>query len=272
MKFSIHYTTVIISLSLLLLYSCKKSENKPAAPPVVPTHVSPPGIPVILTNCSGVMLSRMLTYEDRDHGSKTTIERTEQEAWAYFPDKSKAGVYLPAGNIYLNHKLLQPASGELFYPNIYPDNVYYIGANVGVPFVGIDTLIDWHMDKAGSIPPIGCRDTSDFAPYKGAFPLQVSKTEGFQMQFDSTTVPGADSVYLTISLKDKTYTSPNYDAQKGIISITPAILQPFATVDGKTSYAQVSIHSFSYRQKKFGYQSFAFVEEGVFVFYVTISQ
>jgi hypothetical protein len=167
-----------------------------------------------------------------------------------------------AGSVSLNYVSMMPHLGtSLYYNTQSGDSFYFINPYFAF---NIDTNTRWEVSGSSEIPAFVYNYMGTFPDYKGALPFTISKATGLTLTFDSTTVTGADSVYIAIadSLLQHVYDT-FASATAGAFHISPSDLAKFSNVftySGVTG-AWIKIYPYKYTVQTFGGKQFAFVKE-----------
>ncbi|RYZ54178.1 MAG: hypothetical protein EOP49_05720 [Sphingobacteriales bacterium] len=162
--------------------------------------------------------------EDRKiiSGADTLFEHYEIGRAEFLQHPDVPGIFSDAGDISINGIMLDRDLNNS-YSKI-------------VTELGIPDSLRWHVTGTSAIPNLSLRDTADFPLYTGPVPFEISKSAGYSILLDSTTLSRADSVRILIDDGGSNRVFRTYSARSGMIMISPADLSVLNTVTDQTGF------------------------------------
>lgn len=241
----------------LVFFACKKQSDPNIPPPFYPPndttlHTAGP-LQILLDVSNGISvynawgkLIAMKSDSATVVSPGDTVHVGGQYGIAFFVDSNLVNT-LDAGTLTLNNVNIPHPAQYFSYKGV--TDSLALGAN-------------WVGSGTSSVPAISYFFSGGFPSYTGAFPYAVSKTNGMQFTFNSSTLNYADSIYVILTTVDSgniiTY-SQVFSATAGAVNITGSAFNyvPASTI----TQAHLTLIPFKYTTAAFGDKKFVFVKE-----------
>ena len=191
------YNSVPVFALIIALASCNKEDDKTPTPttPTNPTTPSQGPTPVTPmpsnSNLSGVFISVKMKYTSQPTGSPMPVEISSDMGIAAIYTSPGASAFADAGTVSVNNNNLEKQTNGSYL------KWAYVG---GTPSdLGFSSTCDWNVGGSSAVTAFSFSDNSAFPDYTGTLPESVSKSGNISLTFNSSTVTGADSVYVLIA-------------------------------------------------------------------------
>lgn len=227
---------VLFTVSAFMFASCSKDDTTTTNPTntnPTPTNTQGPKPPMptpIGNNLSGALISIKMTYTTQPTGSPQPFDLVSEMGTAVFYDNPGSATKVEAGTVSLNSNNLEKQT----------DNTYFKWAYAGMTpsTLGLDNGSDWNITGSSAVTAFSYNDASVFPKYSGTIPASVTKANGVTLTFNSSTLTGADSVYVVIASGSQSVTK-SYAKNAGDITISASDLSGLATVSNNTAILEI---------------------------------
>ncbi|MBS1772749.1 MAG: hypothetical protein JST82_07810 [Bacteroidetes bacterium] len=259
------YTQVTLAAALLLLgaASCQKKETPaPTTPttttPTTPTPVSPTPTG---SNIYGALVAIKMDYTITQAG--VTVPFNNEIGSAIFYSAPGSSTFVDGGSVSVNNKALDKQS----------NNSYMKMANSGTTPSSLDldnSGVAWSVsgNSGNGVPAITYTHSGSFPNYSATMPTSITKSSGISFTFSSSTLTGADSVYVVIASGSKSLTK-SYLATAGTVTISASDLSGFATVSDNSALLEVC--PFKYIINTYSGKQYVFIKEQAVVRNININ-
>lgn len=258
------FTGLVAFAALLFMASCEKDTKTPTTPATnTPANTAGPQ-PVMPSpsgnNLSGALVSLRMKYSMQPVGSPMPVDINSEMALAVFYTAAGGTTKADAGTVSVNAIDLEKQN----------DASYFKWANVGsTPSdLKFDDGSDWNISGGSDVQAFTYNHNIDFPDYKGTLPSSVTKSSGLELTFNSSTLTGADSVYVLVAAGDKSVLK-SYKATAGKVSISASDLQSLPTVTDNTAFLEVC--PFKYTEVVRNGKNYFFIKEQAVVTGININ-
>lgn len=186
------------------------------------TTTAPTGNPIVWGK-----LSAIKQYNIVISGLDTVKRDSEIAAAEFISDPSTPHIFVDAGAVTINDIALDKDNTHQYTKVAAPEQM--------LSSLGLNNGIVWHATGQGLIPPLSFKDTAAFPIYNPALPYDISKSNGLELVFDSTTVTGSDSVRVLIDDAKGNVVQKTFYAKAGQVNLPPTLLSALSLVSDQTA-------------------------------------
>jgi hypothetical protein len=228
------YKSVPVFALIVALASCKKDTTTTTpTTPTTPTNTQGPQPVTPMptgNNLSGALISIKMKYTTQPTGSPIPIDVTSEMGVGAFYASPGSSTLSDAGTVSVNSNNLEKQTNNSYL------KWAYIG---GTPAdLGFDGSSNWNVGGSGSVTAFSFDDNAAFPEYTGTMPASVTKANGVTLTLNSSTISGADSVYVLISAGNQSVLK-RYGTSAGSITITTSDLQALPVTTDNTAVFEV---------------------------------
>jgi hypothetical protein len=257
-------TIVPVIAMTVLMASCSKEEKKTTTPTTTtPTNTAGPQPPMPAPSgnyLSGALISLQMKYTTQPAGAPYPVDLNSEMAMAIFYSTPGSATRVEAGTVSVNGINLDKNT----------DNSYFKWAYTGATPADLDfdKTSDWNVSGSSAVTAFSYNHSVDFPDYTGDVPTSVTKADGLKLTFNSSTLKGADSVYVVVAGGSQSFTK-GYAANAGQITISSSDLKDLPTVSDNS--AVLEICPFKYNEVVKNGKNYFFIKEQAIVKSVNIN-
>ncbi|OSZ82722.1 hypothetical protein CAP35_05520 [Chitinophagaceae bacterium IBVUCB1] len=258
---------LFVASAMIVFASCdKKTTTTTPTPTPTPTPSGPtPPTPTPSGNdISGALISIKMDYSTQPTGSPIPISLISEIGTAVFYTTPGGTTFADAGTVSVNGTALEKQTNNS-YNKLATTGMTPSSLNFGS---GSSSKSSWSVGGAGSVAAFSYDHMGTFPNYSGTLPTSVTKSSGVTLTLNSSTVSGADSVYVVIAAGSSSFTK-GYSATAGSITISTSDLSSLPTVSDNTALMQVC--PFKYLINTIGGKKYVFIKEQAIVKNININ-
>lgn len=259
-----HFTITLAIALIVGFSSCKKEEAKPTTPTTTtPTNTAGPNPQTPMPsggNISGVLISLKMKYTTQPTGAPMPVDVNSEMGVAVFYNSPGSATISDAGIVSVNSVNLEKQTNKSYL------KMAYIG---GTPSdLDFDNTSKWNVAGSSDVPAFSHDHNTAFPEYSGDVPSTITKANGISLSFTSSTLSGADSVYVVIAAGDKSIVK-SYGAKAGSVTIPASDLQSLPAISDNSAVFEIC--PFSYDEAVKNGKTYFFIKELAIVRAVNIN-
>lgn len=246
----------------VLATSCTKEDEPTPTPNPTPTPTAGPTPPSPTPggDISGALISINMVYSSTPAGSPFPIELETEIGTAIFYSTPGGSTYVDAGAVSVNDNALEKQS----------NNTYTKIATTGMTPASLkfSTGSNWTVAGSSNVTGFSHSHATTFPKFTGTVPTTVTKSNGVTLTLNSSTVSGADSVYVLVAAGN-TSVLKSFAANAGTVTISASDLSSLPNVSDNTALFEVCPFNYSFATKNG--KKYVFIKEEAIVKNININ-
>lgn len=251
----------VLAFAVLATSCTKEEETKPTPTPTpTPAPGPTPPSPTPGGDISGALICINMVYSSTPAGSPFPIELNTEIGTAIFYSTPGGSTYVDAGAVSVNDNALEKQS----------NNTYTKFATAGMTpsDLKFTSGSNWNVAGSSSVTGFSHSHSSAFPIFSGTIPTSVTKSSGITLTLNSSTVSGADSVYVLVAAGN-TSVLKSFAANAGTVTISASDLSALPNVSDNTALFEVCPFNYTFATKNG--KRYVFVKEQAVVKNININ-